>query len=382
MNVKFHKPHFSGDELHYIRDIFKRELSMAGDGYYTSKATKLLEEKLAVRKVLLTTSCTSALEMAMRLSRLKQGDKVILPSFTFTSTANAVLLNAGLRVSFVDIEADTLNIDPNDILAKVDSKTKALIIMHYAGVSCDMEKIMKIAKNVDLKVIEDAAHSIGAKYKDAFLGTIGDFGCLSFHESKNVTCGEGGALCINIGDKDLFEKAEIIREKGTNRTKFMRGEIDKYTWVDIGSSYLPSDILAAVLYAQLQHMDKLQESRLRIYNFYRSSLARFEKKGLVKLPMIPDYAKHNAHTFYLLFKDEKERNFALNFLKKNGVDARFHYIPLHLSPMGRRLGYKRGDLPVSEKISRTLLRLPLYAGMKKKESEYVVDVVEKMFQKS
>ena len=365
--------------MKYIAYIFKNGLSIAGDGYYTTKATKLLEEKLAIKKVLLTTSCTSALEMAVRLLNLSPGDEVIMPSFTFTSTANAVLLNSGLRVKFADIQKDTLNIDPDDIAAKLNEKTKAIIVIHYAGVSCDMGKIRKIAKNNKLRVIEDAAQAIGAKYQDKFLGTLGDYGCFSFHETKNITSGEGGALCINNKDKNLIEQAEVMREKGTDRTKFIRGEIDKYTWVNTGSSYLPSDLLAAVLYGQLQQLEKIYLMRFKIYNFYKTSLSRYEKKGVVRLPKVPEYTKHNAHMFFLLFNNGKDRSTALKFLKKNGVDARFHYIPLHLSPMGKMLGYKPGDLPISEKVGETLLRLPLYAGMKKEESEYVVSVLEKMF---
>ncbi|OGK24576.1 dTDP-4-amino-4,6-dideoxygalactose transaminase [Candidatus Roizmanbacteria bacterium RIFCSPLOWO2_01_FULL_37_12] len=379
MNVQFHKPYFSGNELKYITDIFKRGLSITGDGYYTAKATEWLEKKLAINKVLLTTSCTSALEMAVRILKLNPGDEVILPSFTFTSTANAVLLNSGLKIRFADIQTDTLNIEPDDIAAKINKKTKALIIMHYAGVSCDMDRILKIAKDNKLGIIEDAAQAIGAKYKDKFLGTLGDFGCFSFHETKNITSGEGGALCINIKNLNLQEEAEVMREKGTNRTKFIRGEIEKYTWVNTGSSYLPSDLLAAVLFAQLENMDKIQSRRMRIYDFYKKNLSRFEKKGYVKLPVIPEYAKHNAHTFFLLFNKKTERNFVLSFLKQNGVDARFHYIPLHLSPMGKKLGYKLGDLPLTEKMSETLLRLPLYAGMKGEEVKYVINIMEKMF---
>ncbi len=381
MKVPFFTPYLTSNEIKYIQTILRDHSDIAGDGVYTKKVNKFLEDRYGIPKVLLTTSGTTALEMAVRLLSLKPGDEVIVPSFTFSSTVNAILLVNGLKPVFVEIQKDTLNIDPKDVKKKITKKTKAIMVVHYTGVACDMDKIMSIARDNKLKVVEDAAQCIEAKYKDKYLGTIGDFGCLSFHATKNITCGEGGALFINSKDKSLYEKAEIIREKGTNRSKFFRGEIDKYTWVDVGSSYLPSDILAAFLYAQLEDVEKITKLRLRIYDFYREKLTPYEKKGIIKLPTIPKYATHNAHIFYVLFRGVKERDRVLKYLKENGVGATFHYIPLHSSPEGRKLGNKADNLPITEYVGSSLIRLPLYSGMTGAEKRYVIETLIKILKK-
>jgi dTDP-4-amino-4,6-dideoxygalactose transaminase len=313
--------------------------------------------------------------MATYLLRLKQGDEVIVPSFTFSSTANPVLL-AGARVVFADIRGDTLNIDPADIERKITPRTRAIFPVHYAGVACDMDAIMGIAREHGLRVVEDAAHAMNATYKNKYLGTMGDLGCYSFHETKNYACGEGGALLINVDDREIIGRAEILREKGTDRSRFFRGETDKYTWVDIGSSYLPSDILAAFLYAQLEKRDEIQQKRLAAYHFYDGALKPLEQEGLLRLPVIPAYAGHNAHLFYILLRSRMARDMVMQRLKTLGVSALFHYLPLHTSPMGYRLGYRAGDLPVTENVSGRLLRLPLYAGITGEELEHVVSSVK------
>ena len=335
MKVKFFKPYITGNEIKYIHDIIKNGKDMSGDGEYTQKVHAWLEKRYKVPKVLLTTSGTTALEMAVRLLNLKAGDEVIVPSFTFSSTANAILMQNGLKAVFADVDANTLNIDPNDIKRNITKHTKALLIVHYAGVACDMDAIMKIAREHKLKVVEDAAQAIESTYKRKQLGTFGDFGCLSFHDTKNITCGEGGALFINTKNVKIIEQAEIIREKGTNRSKFFRGLVDKYTWMDVGSSYLPSDLLAAYLYAQLEKIDKITSLRKKAYNYYLQKLSPFAKKAHIQLPIIPKDAKHNAHIFYILLPTAKKRDDVLTSLRKAGIGASFHYIPLHSSPQGK-----------------------------------------------
>ncbi|AKB18850.1 dTDP-4-amino-4,6-dideoxygalactose transaminase [Methanosarcina sp. WWM596] len=377
MQIPFNKPYFTGNELKYIEDLFNSVQNgengshLSGDGKYTHKAQEFMETKFGAKKALLTTSGTSALELASHALDFKPGDEVIVPSYTFSSTVNAILL-AGAKPIFADIQEDTLNIDPEDIRRKLTPKTKAIYPVHYAGVSCDMKQIMEIAAENDLKVVEDAAQGVNAKYKDKYLGTIGDFGCYSFHETKNYVCGEGGALLINTDDQAMAERVEIIREKGTDRSKFFRGEVDKYTWVDLGSSYLPSDILAAFLYAQLEKLDEIQEKRMKVWNAYYDAFKPFEDEGKIRLPIIHDYTKHNAHMFYILFEDNETRNNFMNELKKKGINSVFHYIPLHSAPFGLKLGNNEGDLPVTEDISKKLLRLPLYAGMNDEELEYLL----------
>lgn len=378
MKIKFFKPYITGKEITYIKDLFDNRLDLSGDGKYTKKVQEFLEKRYKVKKVFLTTSGTTALEMAVRLLNLKRGDEVIAPSFTFSSTINAILISSDAKVVFAEIQNETLNIDPEDIKKKITKKTRAIIVVHYAGVSCDMDKIMNIAQQYNLKVIEDAAQCIDAKYKNKYLGTIGDFGCLSFHDTKNITCGEGGALFINTNEKNMMENAEIFREKGTNRSKFFRGEIDKYTWVSTGSSVLPSDILAAFLLAQLEKVQEITSKRLKIYNFYKKSLNKYVKAGIFSLPVVPKYAKHNAHIFYIIFNSEKDRNFAMDYLKKNGVSATFHYIPLHSSPQGVKLGFKATDLEKTEELSKCLLRLPIYSDMSEKETKYVIKIFKEM----
>ena len=375
MKIPFNRPYLTGKEIEYISDAIEgsqRGSSISGDGPYTYKVQELLEDRFGAKKALLTTSCTSAIELATHLLNLRPGDEVILPSFTFVSTANPIVI-AGAKPVFAEISEDTCNIDPDDIRKKITPKTKAIYPVHYGGVACPMDEIMEIAREYDLKVVEDAAQGVNAKYKNRYLGTIGDFGCYSFHETKNYTCGEGGALLINSKDKSIFERAEIIREKGTNRSKFFRGEVDKYTWVDIGSSYLPSDILAAFLYAQLEMLDEIKEKRMRIWEGYYSELKPFEKKGLLRLPFVPEYAEHNAHIFYILLNTASERDAIMEKLKLNGIHAVFHYLPLHTSPMGQRMGYKLGDLTSTEGVSERILRLPIHAEMKRNEAIEVLD---------
>jgi len=378
MQIPFNRPYLTGNELLYIKDAIESaargEGHICGDGRYTHRAQELMESHFGAEKVLLTTSGTSALELASFLLDFKPGDEVIVPSYTFSSTVNAIIVAGGTPV-FADIEEDTLNIDPEDIRKKITDRTRAIYPVHYGGVSCAMEEIMAIADNHDLAVVEDAAQGVNAKYRGRYLGTIGDFGCYSFHETKNYVCGEGGALLVNTDDPRMTERAEILREKGTNRSKFWRGEVDKYTWVDTGSSYLPSDILAAFLYAQLEKLDEIQKSRLSVWNMYYNRLKEFEDAGIIRLPVIPDYAEHNAHLFYVLFNNEQARDRAMEGLKEQGVHAVFHYIPLHSAPMGQRYGYSEGDLPVTEDLSGRLLRLPMYAGMRGDELRFIVSRV-------
>ena len=383
MKIPFNRPYITGSELEYIEDLIrniKNGRTISGDGYYTKKVNDFFESRFGAKKALMTTSCTSALELATHLLNLQPGDEVIVPSFTFVSTVNPVLL-AGAKPVFAEIREDTLNIDPDDIRRKLSAKTRAIYPMHYGGVACEMDEIMDIAREHNLAVVEDAAQGVNARYKNKYLGTIGDFGCYSFHETKNYVCGEGGALLINTDDKTVQERAEVIREKGTNRSKFYRGEIDKYSWVDIGSSYLPGDLLAAFLYAQLEKLDEIQQSRLRVYNAYKEALKPFEEEGLLRLPVVPDYALHNAHLFYILFNDHATRDRVMDSLKAEGIFAVFHYIPLHSALMGMKLGYKEGDLPITESVSERLLRLPMYAGMTDEELEYVISVLKTVIEK-
>jgi dTDP-4-amino-4,6-dideoxygalactose transaminase len=382
MNIPFNRPYLTGNELKYIEDLIaniKDGKKISGDGEYTNKASRFLEQRFEAKKALLTTSCTAALELATDLLDLRPGDEVIVPSYTFVSTANPILL-AGAKPVFAEIEEETLNIDPEDIKKKIGPKTKAIYPVHYAGVACAMDEIMEIAKEHDLMVVEDAAQAVNARYKKQYLGTMGDLGCYSFHETKNYVCGEGGALMINSDDKRLNDRAEILREKGTNRSQFYRGEVDKYTWVDIGSSYLPSDILAAFLFAQLEKMDEIQNLRMKIYKAYYQALKPYQDMGLVRLPIIPKYAHHNAHMFYILLRDLATRDWVMKSLKLQGILAVFHYIPLHSSPMGERLGYKAKELPITESLSDRLLRLPMYAGMTDEELNYILKTLKEVIE--
>lgn len=375
--IPFNKAYITNKEYEYIEDVFNRK-HISGDGYYTKQIHNFIEEKFNIKKALMTTSCSTALDMAAILIDLKEGDEVILPSYTFVSTANAVVLR-GAKPIFADICEETLNIDPLDIEKKITKNTKAIFPVHYAGVSCDMDCIMNIAKEYNLKVVEDAAQGVNAKYKGKYLGTIGDIGCYSFHETKNYSSGEGGAILIK-NDEALIKRAEIIREKGTNRSQFFRGEVDKYSWVDIGSSYLPSDILAAILYAQFEKLDEIQKKRKRVYEKYYNGLKFMEEKGIIGLPIIPEYCESNYHMFYIILNSERERDYLMNKLKEKKIGAVFHYIPLHTSSMGMKFGCKKGDLPKTENLSSRLLRLPMYVELKEKNIEYIIESIANILQ--
>jgi dTDP-4-amino-4,6-dideoxygalactose transaminase len=373
--IPFNKPYITNKEYKYVKYALNRN-HISGDGYYTKKVNKFIEEKFGAEKALMTTSCSSALEMTAILLDLKGGDEVILPSYTFVSTANAIVIR-GAKPIFADICEETLNIDPLDIKRKITKNTRAIFPVHYAGVSCDMDSIMKIAKDNKLKIVEDAAQGVNAKYKGKYLGTIGDIGCYSFHESKNYSSGEGGAILIN-DEESLSIRAEIIREKGTNRSQFFRGEVDKYSWVDIGSSYLPSDVLAALLYSQFEQLDEIQHKRRRVYESYYNGLKDLEKQDKLRLPIIPEGCESNYHMFYILLNSEKERNYLMDKLKEKEITSVFHYIPLHSSPMGLELGYKQGDLPRTENLSGRLLRLPMFAQLQAEEIDYIIEQIYKI----
>ncbi|MFC1888815.1 dTDP-4-amino-4,6-dideoxygalactose transaminase [Thermodesulfobacteriota bacterium] len=371
--IPFNRPFLSGNEFEYINDAIRRG-HISGDGYYTKQVSAILEQMTGGRKTLLTTSCTHALEMTALLLDLKAGDEFIVPSYTFVSTINAFLLR-GAKPVFAEIREDTLNIDENHIEDLITENTRVIIPVHYGGIGAEMVQIMETANTNGLHVIEDAAQAIGSSYQGKSLGTWGTFGTLSFHETKNIQCGEGGALIIN--DESYIEKAEIIREKGTNRNKFFRGEVDKYTWVGMGSSYLMSDLLAAFLMAQLEKFDQINAMRKRIYNYYREGLADLEKNGRIRLPAIPEQCEPNYHLFYIIFREEEIRDRVMNDLKENGILSVFHYVPLHSSPMGKRYGYRKGDLPVTEKISRCLLRLPFFNEITYEQQDRVIDLLLK-----
>ena len=370
--ISFNKVSITKKELENIKDCLEGG-RICGDCKYTKKVNEWFNEKIH-SNFLLTHSGTASLEMAALLCNLKEGDEVITPSYTFVSTVNAFALRGAVPV-FVDIDPKTLNIDANKIEEKITDKTKAIFCVHYAGVVCDMDKINEIAKKYHLYVVEDAAQAVGSTYKGIPAGTMSDFGCYSFHETKNYVMGEGGGLVVK--DEDNFLRAEIIREKGTNRSQFMRGFVDKYTWHDIGSSYLPSDILAALLYGQLERFDEIMEKRMHVWNTYHSFLEKYEQNGTVIRPFIPEECSHNAHMYYMILNSEEERNEMISYLRENGISAPFHYIPLHLSPMGQKYGYKEGDLPITEKYASRLIRLPLYADMTEEETEEVCKALKK-----
>lgn len=369
MTIKFNKPYWNRETINNILDAFDRGV-VSGDGKYTKLCSKWLEDNLKTKRALLTHSCTAALEMSAILSEIGVGDEVIMPSFTFVSTANAFVLRGAVPV-FVDIRADNCNIDESLIESAITPKTKAIVPVHYAGVSCDMDKIMKIAKRYNLIVIEDAAQALGANYKGKPLGTIGDIGALSFHETKNIVSGEGGAILIN--NKKYIERAEIIREKGTNRSKFFRGQVDKYTWVDLGSSYLPSDIIAAYLYSGLKILDEINEKRKFIWNKYNSAFQEFETKGVMNTPVINDYANNNAHMFYIIFGNIDIRTKFIAHLKENDIMSPFHYIPLHSSPAGLKFGRYVGSMENTNRISNNLVRLPIFYDLSDSDIEKVID---------
>jgi dTDP-4-amino-4,6-dideoxygalactose transaminase len=371
--IPFNRPYVIGTEMGYIAQCLA-EAKLSGDGRFTQLCHKLIQERFGAPHVLLTTSCTSALEMTALLCDLEPGDEVILPSFTFVSTANAFVLR-GAKPVFVDIRRDTLNIDERLIEQAVTPRTRVIAPVHYAGVACEMDVINEIAARRSLRVVEDAAQAVGATYKGEFLGTLGDFAAYSFHETKNFVCGEGGAF-LAASRRD-FERAEIVREKGTNRSQFFRGQVDKYTWVDVGSSYLPSEILAAFLYAQLEHMPEIAGRRRYIYERYRTGLAPLADRGLLTLPIVPADCASNHHLFHILLADLDTRTALLDHLKRAGILATFHYVPLHTSPVGVRFGYRAGMLPVTEALSDRLVRLPFYAGMSEEDISTVVGEIEK-----
>lgn len=375
MSIPFNKPFSSGKEFEYMKDAISRG-KISGDGHYSKLVHSFLESRFGTRKALFVTSGTAALEMAALLANLHEGDEVILPSYTFVSTANAFILR-NAKVVFADIEPDTLNVDPTSIDSKINDKTKVIVPVHYAGISCQMDEIVSLASKHELLIIEDAAQGVNAKYKDKYLGTIGHFGCYSFHETKNFQCGEGGAILLN--DPGYIERAEFVREKGTNRNKFFRGEIDKYTWVDVGSSYIGSDLLAAYLWAQLEVLEDIQSRRKHLFNTYFEELQPLEEHGLLRLPRIPSYASPNYHMFYFLMPDEGSRNRMLEHLKASKIHAIFHYIPLHLSPMGRAMGCKQGDLPVTESLAGRIVRLPLFNELSKEEVHRIVLAVRNYY---
>jgi dTDP-4-amino-4,6-dideoxygalactose transaminase len=370
-SIPFTLPTLEGNEESYMTEALTKS-RLSGDGPFTKRCHKFLEESLGVSKALLTTSCTAALEMTALLLDVQPGDEVIVPSFTFVSSINAYVLR-GAKPVFADIRPDTLNIDEAHLESLITSRTKAIVVVHYAGVACEMDEIMAIAQHHGIAVIEDNAHGLFGRYRGRQLGTFGQLATLSFHETKNFTCGEGGALLIN--DASLIERAEIIREKGTDRSRFFRGQVDKYTWVDIGSSYLPSDLLAAMLLGQLEARDHIQSSRQRIWEFYRSNLTNWAEEQDVRLPVVPAHSEQSYHMFYLLMPSLAERQRLIAHLKANQIQAAFHYQPLHLSGMGRRLGGSDGDCPVTERVADTLLRLPFYNRLGDQDLERVVDAV-------
>jgi dTDP-4-amino-4,6-dideoxygalactose transaminase len=374
--IPFNKPFIVGKELFYISQAVLGG-KLAGDGLFTRRCNQWLEKKFDARKALLTTSGTTATEMCAILANVGSGDEVIMPAYTFVSTANAFVLR-GARIRFVDIRPDTLNMDEKLIEAAITPRTKAIVPVHYAGVACEMDTILDIARRHNLLVIEDAAQGVNATYKGRYLGTLGQLAAYSFHETKNFISGEGGAIIIN--EERFIERAEIIREKGTDRSKFFRGEVDKYTWVDIGSSYLPSEIIAAFLYAQLEEADVITRKRWAIFNYYAQQLQPLQDRGFLRLPQCPAECHHNAHMFYVILPTVDDRNRLIPFLRARNIQAVFHYIPLHTSPMGRKMGHSDGDLPVTEDLAPRLLRLPCYFELEKSDQDRVVTAIEEYFQ--
>lgn len=373
--VPFNRPCLVGAEFRYVRQAI-RAMHISGDGGFTKRCHGLLERTLGVPRALLTTSCTHALELAALLLEIKPGDEVVVPSFTFVSTVNAFVLH-GARPVFIDVRPDTLNLDADLLERVLTPRTRAIVPVHYAGVACDMDRILAIARTVGAEVIEDNAHGLFGTYRGRNLGTFGGLSTLSFHETKNFTCGEGGALLIN--DQRYVQRAEILREKGTNRSRFFRGEVDKYTWVDVGSSYLPSDILAAFLLAQLEAQDQIQKARRAIWDRYHQELSEWASERGVRLPTVPDECGQSYHMFYLLLPSLDRRQRTIARLKACGINSVFHYQPLHLSEMGRRFGGKEGDCPVTEQVSDQLLRLPFHNGLSVDDQIRVVAALKAAF---
>lgn len=370
--IPFNRPFFTGHEFQFIQQAIEKS-HISGDGVFTRKCQDLLEHLLGVSRTLLTTSCTHALEMAALLLDIQHGDEVIIPSFTFVSTANAFVLRDA-RPVFIDIRSDTLNMDEAQLERLITSRTRAIVVVHYAGVACEMDTILEVAARHGIPVVEDNAHGLLGKYKSQHLGSLGALATLSFHETKNFTCGEGGALLIN--DPKYIDRAEIIREKGTDRSRFFRGQVDKYTWMDVGSSYVPSDILAAFLYAQLEAREKIQSARKRIWDYYFEHLRDWAIDFGIQLPVVPTYCDQPYHMFYMLLPSLKERQAMIAHLNAQGVNSVFHYLPLHLSSMGVRFGGEKGDCPVTENVSDRLLRLPFYNDLTEADQERVVSAIK------
>ena len=374
--IDFNIPPFTGKELEYMQQAIKNK-KICGDGEFTKKCSRWMEEKFQANHVLLTTSCTHALEMAAVLTQVKPGDEVILPSYTFVSTADA-FVQRGATLVFVDIRPESINLDERLLEDAITEKTKVIVPVHYAGVGCAMDEIMEIAARHHLMVVEDAAQGVYAYYKGRALGTIGDFGCYSFHETKNYSMGEGGALVFQ--NNDYLERAEIVREKGTDRSKFFRGQVDKYRWMDYGSSYLPSDLNAAYLWAQLEMAEKIREDRLESWNYYHEELRSLADAGYIEQPFIPDYAEHNAHMYYIKTKDLETRGRLIDFLAKREIHTVFHYVPLHSAPAGQKFGRFHGEDKYTTKESERLLRLPMYYQLKEEDQEQVVKAVKEFYE--
>ena len=369
--IDFNRPAFVGKELEYIQDAVQRGM-LCGDGEYTKKCSQWFKEHFSVNQAFLTTSCTHALEMAAYLCNIQPGDEVIMPSYTFVSTADAFVLR-GAKIVFVDIRPDTMNIDENLIEQAITPRTKAIVPVHYAGVSCEMNQIMELAQKYHLKVVEDAAQGVEAYYHGKALGTIGDFGCYSFHETKNYTMGEGGALVFQ--NSEYQEAAEILREKGTDRSKFFRGQVDKYRWIDYGSSYLPSEMNAAYLYAQLEESEKINAKRHQIYAYYHAGLEDLEKQEKLVRPSVPEGITHNAHMYYLKVKDLETRTRLIQYLKENGICSTFHYVPLHTAPAGKKFGRFFGEDVYTTKESERILRLPMFYNLEMEKVAYVTEKI-------
>ncbi|MDC7291375.1 dTDP-4-amino-4,6-dideoxygalactose transaminase [Blautia schinkii] len=371
--IDFNRPAFVGKELDYIKDAVQRGM-LCGDGEYTKKCSAWMQERFCVNHVMLTTSCTHALEMAAYLADIRPGDEVIMPSYTFVSTADAFVLR-GAKIVFVDIRPDTMNMDEKLIEQAVTPKTRAIVPVHYAGVACEMDTIMDIADKYGLKVIEDAAQGVDAFYKGRALGTIGDFGCYSFHETKNYTMGEGGALLFQ--EEKYLDRAEVLREKGTDRSKFFRGQVDKYRWVDYGSSYLPSELNAAYLFAQLEACEEISGKRMEIYNYYHRNLAGLAREGRIEQPFVPGACTHNAHMYYIKVRDVGVRGRLIQYLRERGICSVFHYVPLHTAPAGQKFGRFAGEDVYTTRESERLLRLPMFYNLDMEDVKQIVDVINK-----
>ncbi len=375
MNIPFFKPFLDGNELAYVSEVV-RNSAIDSDGQFTSRCAELLEKKFGIHKVLMTPSCSAALEIAALVCDLQPGDEVITPSFTFVSTANAVM-RAGGKPVFVDIRPDTLNLDEELLEPAITPRTKAVFPVHYAGVACEMDRILEIAGQHNLLVVEDAAQALNSYYDGRPLGGIGQLGTFSFHATKNFVCGEGGALCIN--NPDLVDRCEVIREKGTNRSQFLRGLVDKYTWVDVGSSQIPSEISCALLLAQLEMLETITDHRRKRCESYHEQLLPLHEEGLIRLPSVPPHCRSNYHKFFFITPDAATRDELLGFLRGRGIGATFHFVPLHNSPMGRKLGYQTGALPVTEDLSLRLIRLPLFCELTPQQQRFVVDSIYEFF---